>query len=117
MTYDGIRYIKELWTDSSTKQYDVINIDAFKLHHIVPFFESKVFFQMIRDVWRQWDEVQCRPRMLVMNAYYPGEHNLVKTTAYRNAVKVFGEDHVEARSDVILSVLSEPEGQCAVEKE
>lgn len=117
ITYDGIRYIRELWTNSSTKttkQYDVINIDAYDSCNIVPFFGSKIFFQMIQDIWKRWDEIQCRTRMLVINAYYPKQRHTIKTEAYRNAVKVFGEDQVEAHAGTVLSVTSKSGSQCAV---
>ena len=108
ITHDGIEYIKELWADPGMKQYDIINVDVFDSCEIIPFFESKVFFRMLNDIWRRWNAEECRPRMLVMNVFHPDESTLTHTDAFRNAVSVFGREQVTAESHVVLSVQSVP---------
>ena len=106
MTYDGIQYMLELQEDPSMKQYDVINIDAYNSSNIVPFFESEEFFRLVQDLWNNWDESNRTTRVLVMNAYYKGNIPMTNTTAYRNAIKVFGVDKVKKHSTVVFSITS-----------
>ena len=107
-TYDGIQFIKELVADPTEKEYDVINVDVYDSCEIISFFESEEFFEMVLHLWTNWD---ARPRLLVMNAYYPGHTDPTETTAFRNAVKVFGAKQVESHSAVILSVTFVPPGE------
>ena len=101
---DGIQFFEELKTGK--KEYDVIHLDVFESGRILPYFEDEQFFRCVDGLWKLWNDVVDRPRMLVINGDHEDGREISKTTVYRNALEVFDPDRVKVHSYTIFSVTS-----------
>ncbi len=90
--------------------YEVIHFDSYKGCNLESASEDKVLFQRVRALWMRWNRNECRPRVLVVNAYLPG-HEIEERPIFQAAAMVFGRNRMAIHSNEIFTVSSPERSQ------
>ena len=102
--YDAFEYVRDLVGDDMIS-YEIIHFDGYKGCKLESSSQNEQFFERVRTLWKQWNLKDCRPRVLVANAYLEG-YEIDERPIFQAAADVFGRENMFIHSDEIFAVSS-----------